>query len=172
MIRARDRVSEKIDHLFHTVRRHDGREYTYDDVEQGTEARVSRSYVWKLRHGRNNNPSLDVIEALAQFFQVKPEYFFATERIDEARAHEMAAVAALLQDSAVRTVAERARGLSPSSLEAVSNLIDSLHAIEQSRGRGARNGHGDDAREPDEVADVGERGESGEPRESDEPRGE
>lgn len=46
MTRARDTVSEKIDHLFRTVRRADGREFTYDDVERGTEGRVSRSYVW------------------------------------------------------------------------------------------------------------------------------
>jgi transcriptional regulator with XRE-family HTH domain len=139
MARARDHVSGKIDHLFHTVRRSDGREYTYDDVEQGTDGRVSRSYVWKLRHGRNSNPSLDVIEALAMFFRVDPEYFFNPRNPDEDRSREMAQVAALLQDPAVRTVAERARGLSATSLEAVNNLIDNLHSIEQPRRRGKRN---------------------------------
>jgi len=138
MARARDSVSGKIDHLFHTVRRSDGREYTYDDVEQGTDGRVSRSYVWKLRHGRNSNPSLDVIEALAMFFRVDPEYFFNPKDENDDRALEMAEVAALLQDPGVRAVAERARGLSPTSIEAVNNLIDNLHAIEKPRGRGAR----------------------------------
>ncbi len=143
MARARDRVSGKIDHLFHTVRRSDGREYTYDDVEQGTDGRVSRSYVWKLRHGRNSNPSLDVIEALAMFFRVEPEYFFIPKNEDEERSMEMAEVAALLQDPAVRMVAERARGLSSTSLEAVNNLIDNLHSIEKPRRRGGKqNGMG------------------------------
>ena len=40
--RSRDNVPQKIDHLFRTVRREDGREFTYDDVERGTQGRVSR----------------------------------------------------------------------------------------------------------------------------------
>jgi transcriptional regulator with XRE-family HTH domain len=130
--RARESVSEKIDHLFHAVRRGDGREYTYDDVEQGTNGRVSRSYVWKLRHGRNRNPSLDVLEAMAEFFKVPPEYFFSSGPEDEERAKALAEMASLLQDEAVRLVAEKARGLSSTSLEAVGSLVDNLHAIERS----------------------------------------
>jgi len=85
--RARDTLSEKLNHLFLAVRREDGREYTYDGIERGTGKRVSRSYAWKLRHGRNNNPSLDVIEALAQFFRVEPEYFFGPSYPDEETAY-------------------------------------------------------------------------------------
>jgi transcriptional regulator with XRE-family HTH domain len=137
MARARDYVSGKIDHLFHTVRREDGREYTYDEVEQGTDLRVSRSYVWKLRHGRNSNPSLDVIEALSNFFGVEPEYFFVPKDGDDDRSRRIADIAALLQDSGVRSIAERARGLSPTSIEAINSMIDNLHAIEKPRGRAA-----------------------------------
>jgi transcriptional regulator with XRE-family HTH domain len=139
-VRACDSVSEKLDYLFSTVRRADGREFTYDDVERGTGGRVSRSYVWKLRHGRNRNPSLDVIEAVGEFFSVPPEYFFCN-REEGARATEAAAVAALLHDQAARSVAERARGLSDTALQAVVALIDSLHTIESGRGRASsRNG--------------------------------
>lgn len=133
--RARDHVSKKIDHLFRTVRREDGREYTYDDVERGTEGRVSRSYVWKLRHGRNRNPSLDVIEALAQFFRVPPSYFFGPPLSDDNTAQEAAAVAALLQDDSARRVAERARGLSPTALTAVSDLIEHLRMMDEGAAR-------------------------------------
>ncbi len=135
MTRSRDAISEKLDHLFHTVCRPDGREFTYDDVERGTAGRVSRSYVWKLRHGRNRNPSLDVIEALGEFFQVPPTYFFGDEIQNDAAARETAEVAALLQDPGRRQVAERARGLSHRSLEAVLDLLTSLHEIEAARRR-------------------------------------
>ena len=135
--RARDHVSQKIDHLFRTVRREDGREFTYDDVERGTHGRVSRSYVWKLRHGRNSNPSLDVIEALARFFKVPPSYFFGATLADDESAREAAAIAALLQDGAARKVAEQARGLSPVALGAVLDLIEHLRAMEQSGARRA-----------------------------------
>jgi len=137
-VRSRDSVSEKIDHLFHTVRRQDGREYTYDDVEQGTGGRVSRSYVWKLRHGRNRNPSLDVIEALGEFFRVPPTYFFGEPLPDDETAREAAEVAALLQDTAVRTVAEHARGLSPQALQTVVALIDNLKSMGAVPHRGQR----------------------------------
>ena len=128
--RARDTVSAKIDHLFGTVRRTDGREYTYDDVERGTGGRVSRSYVWKLRHGRNCNPSLDVLEALAEFFDVPPSYFFGPQLEDDRRARETAEIAALLRDPAARAVAERARGLGDRALEAVTDLISHLKALD------------------------------------------
>lgn len=129
---ARSRISEKIDLLFRSVRRGD-REYTYDDVEQGTAGRVSRSYVWKLRHGKNNNPSLDVLEALSQFFRVPPDYFFNDSGEASGRSVQRAAVAAILDDPAARSVAEQARGLSAQSLEAVSRLLENLHAIERTK---------------------------------------
>jgi transcriptional regulator with XRE-family HTH domain len=132
-LRARDDVSEKIDYLFRTVRRPDGREYTYDEVQRGTEGRVSRSYVWKLRHGRNRNPSLDVIEALSEFFNVPPSFFFCAPVDEDPQARETVEIAALLQDEAARRVAERARGLSTPSLQAVSSLIDNLRSIENGR---------------------------------------
>lgn len=133
--RARFSVSEKIDHLFKTVRREDGREFTYDDVQRGTGGRVSRSYIWKLRHGRNNNPSLDVIEALARFFSVPPSYFFGPPLADDDQAAEAAHVAALLRDPSTRQVAEEARGLGPTALSAVSEMIGHLRALDESSSR-------------------------------------
>ncbi len=133
--RARFSVSEKIDHLFKTVRREDGREFTYDDVQRGTGGRVSRSYIWKLRHGRNNNPSLDVIEALARFFSVPPSYFFGPPLADDELAAEAADVAALLRDTSARRVAEESRGLGPTALRAVSEMIGHLRALDESEPR-------------------------------------
>jgi transcriptional regulator with XRE-family HTH domain len=123
-------VSEKIDYLFRTVRRDDGREYTYDDVEQGTQGTVSRSYVWKLRHGRNNNPSLEVIESLAVFFRVPPSYFFGDDLESNTEAKGAADVAALLQDDAAREVAVKSRGLSAIALSIVSDLLDNLRRLD------------------------------------------
>jgi transcriptional regulator with XRE-family HTH domain len=137
MARARESISAKIDYLFRTVRREDGREFTYEDVERGTKGRVSRSYVWKLRHGRNRNPSLDVLEALGEFFSVPPHYFFGGEVSDDPVGREVAEVAGLLRDPASRLVADRARGLSPTALQALGNLIESLHVLENGRGQRA-----------------------------------
>jgi len=135
---ARTNVSEKIDYLFRTVRREDGREYTYDDVEKGTGGRVSRSYVWKLRHGRNRNPSLDVIECLANFFQVPPMYFFGEGLESNLESQKAADVAALLNDASAREVAEKARGLSPAALAIVSDLLNNLRKLDRHLPKKAR----------------------------------
>lgn len=128
--RAKDTVSEKLDVLLRTVRHADGRPLTYDDVELGTQRRVSRSYVWKLRNGRNRNPSLDVIEALSEFFAVPPAYFFEPWSEDPDRTREAAEAAFLLRDPGVRQLAERARGLSPAALQAVLGLVDALRMLD------------------------------------------
>jgi transcriptional regulator with XRE-family HTH domain len=120
-------IPEKLDHLFKTVRRPDGREFTYDQVEKGTSGAVSRSYVWKLRNGRNENPSLEVIEALARFFEVPVTYFF--EGVD-VPSQDAVAVANLLRNPALRRLAERAQGLSPEHLELVGDFIEGLKRLE------------------------------------------
>jgi len=143
--RARDHVSEKIDHLFRNVLRADGREFTYDDVEHGTAGRVSRSYIWKLRHGRNRNPSLDVIEAMSAFFHVPPSYFFGQQLGDNREAQEHAEIAALLQDPSARAVAEQARGLSAKAMRVVAAVVVNLRDLD---GAARRNGDGPDRTRP------------------------
>ena len=121
-------IPEKLDNLFRTVRRPDGREFTYDEVEKGTAGAVSRSYVWKLRHGKNENPSLEVVEAISAFFHVPVSYFFGHgEEADP----DALAVAGLLQNPELRRLAERAQGLSPDGLELVGQLVDGLTRMQR-----------------------------------------
>lgn len=121
-------IPEKLDNLFRTVRRPDGREFTYDEVERGTAGAVSRSYVWKLRHGKNENPSMEVIEALSAFFHVPVTYFFGG---GEESDPDALAVAGLLQNPQLRMLAERAQGLSPEGLELVGQLVDGLKRMQR-----------------------------------------
>ena len=127
-----DSLAEKVDHLFLTVRRPDGREHTYDDVESGTRGRVSRSYVWKLRKGRNRNPSLEVVEALSEFFGVPAGYFFGPPIGANEEAASAAAVAALLRDEAARRLLEGSRGLSPAAMAALLAMLDHLRELDGS----------------------------------------
>lgn len=130
MTRAAEAIGAKIEYLFNTVRRPDGREYTYDEIERGTQGRVSRSYVWKLRNGRSHNPSLEVIESLAEFFHVPPEFFFSLDNDSEDAQRDAALVAALLHDPAARRLAEAARGMTPTAVRIVLGLIGALRPIE------------------------------------------
>lgn len=143
MTRAADAIAAKIEYLFNTVRRPDGREYTYDEIERGTQGRVSRSYVWKLRNGRSQNPSLDVIEALAEFFHVPPEFFFSLDNDAEDAQRDAALVAALLHDPAARRLAEAARGMTPTAVRIVLGLIAALRPIDGMVADAARQAAGD-----------------------------
>jgi transcriptional regulator with XRE-family HTH domain len=69
-------VAELVDHLFKTRRRPDGKEYTYQEVENATDKRLSASYIRKLREGMIRNPGRDALMELCFFFRVPASYFF------------------------------------------------------------------------------------------------
>ncbi len=70
-------VSERIQHLFHTVRRPDGKPWTLQEVASATG--LSVSYIWRLRSGKAANPTKSVLERLAAFFGVPVGYFIADD---------------------------------------------------------------------------------------------
>jgi transcriptional regulator with XRE-family HTH domain len=77
-------VAEKVDSLFKTFPKDsEGNEYSYRDVEEGTGGAVTATTVWKLRTGRIHRPSLQVIEALCQFFNVPISYFSSEKPASE-----------------------------------------------------------------------------------------
>jgi transcriptional regulator with XRE-family HTH domain len=78
-------VAEKVDSLFKNFPKdEDGTEYSYREVEEGTGGAVTATTVWKLRTGRIQRPSYQVIEALCKFFGVPVTYFSSEEpRSDE-----------------------------------------------------------------------------------------
>jgi transcriptional regulator with XRE-family HTH domain len=125
---TRDSVPDKIDYLFKTIRRPDGREHTYDEVEHGTGGAVSRSYIWKLRHGRNRNPSLEVISALGRFFDVPVAYFF-DEKLNPEESAEVVAIAGLIRNPDVRRLAEQAAGLTPDQLALLTEMAARLKRL-------------------------------------------
>ena len=124
-------LAEKIDHLFHTV--HPGRgEYSHEEVASAIRDRggptISATYLWQLRKGLRDNPTMRHLEALAGFFGVAPAYFFddeAARKIDS----ELELLASI-RDVSVRQVALRASGLSAESLEAIKDMIDRVRELE------------------------------------------
>ncbi|WP_035798951.1 helix-turn-helix domain-containing protein [Kitasatospora mediocidica] len=128
-------LSEKIDALFRTVRRPNREQYSHEEVAKAcrevTGESFSATYLWQLRTGRRNNPTKRHLEALAQFFQVPPAYFFDEEQGGEI-AEEIALLGAL-RDAGVRSMALRAVNLSPEGLDTVSDLIDAIARREASR---------------------------------------
>ncbi|MDW6064939.1 helix-turn-helix domain-containing protein [Streptomyces sp. FXJ1.4098] len=121
-------LADKIDTLFKVVRRPDRQQYSHEEVaracREATGETFSATYLWQLRTGRRDNPTKRHLEALAQFFQVPPAYFFDDEQGAEI-ARELELLGAL-RDAGVRDVALRAVNLSPEGLGTISDVIDAI----------------------------------------------
>ena len=129
-------LADKVDQLFHVVRRADREPYSNEEVatacREATGESFSTTYLWQLRTGRRDNPTKRHLEALAQFFGVPPAYFF-----DDAQSRKIAEELALLgalRDAGVRDLALRAVTLSSDGLDTISDMIDAIARREASRG--------------------------------------
>ncbi|MCG7523001.1 helix-turn-helix domain-containing protein [Streptomyces sp. OfavH-34-F] len=124
--------AELLDHLFREVHPAGRGPYTYAEVSQGireaTGVSISASAIQQLRRGNNRNPKMQTIRALAAFFGVPSGYFFDEEEAERQRA-EIRLVAAM-HDQNVLRVALRADGLSTSSLDMVSTVIEQARKLE------------------------------------------
>lgn len=125
-------LAERIDHLFRTHHSPRGREYTYREVaaavigQNGTT--FSQAYLWQLRTGAKDNPTMRHLEALARFFAVSPSYFF-DEELTEFPETEVRLLAASKRET-LRQMAATLLGLSDESLNAVLNLACRLRQLE------------------------------------------
>ena len=114
-------LAERIERLFKTFRRKDGKEYSYKDVEAGTGKAVTAPYVWKLRTGEAQNPSLRILRALSEFFGVPMTYF-----IQDTSEEELAnlKLAAELRDTGVARIALRASEVDEDGRRAILEMIE------------------------------------------------
>lgn len=129
---GRRTLAERLEYLFRTVREPGRREYSNEEVAaaiaRDQEVAISASYIWYLRTGQRDNPTFKHLNALARFFGVPAAYFF-----DEGTSAQVEAEMALLtamKDAGVRSLALRASGLSPKSLEAINDVISRVRELE------------------------------------------
>lgn len=66
--------AERLNGLFERARAR-GEPLTNEDVERLTGGLISANHVWRLRNGRNPNPGLETVQALADVFGVALDYF-------------------------------------------------------------------------------------------------
>ncbi len=139
--------AELLDYLFQEVHPPSRGPYTYAEVAQGildtAGITISPSAIQQLRTGTKSNPKLQTIKALAGFFGVPAGYFFDEDVAEQTRA-EIQVVAAM-RDQEVRRVALRANGLSTSSLQMLSTVIEQARRLEGLPGDGGQSALLDDA---------------------------
>jgi transcriptional regulator with XRE-family HTH domain len=120
-------LADKLNRLFATVHPPGRGPYSNREVETAIRAAggsISEQYLWLLRNGRKDNPTIKHIEALARFFDVPVAYFFddsVAERYDA----ELRLLAAL-RDAQVRRIALRAMSVTPEALSSVAEILEQL----------------------------------------------
>lgn len=103
-------VSEKFAQLLALYCRPGGSEWGGQDLEDATEAAVTRSYVSNLRKGRIGSPGLDKLEAIAQAVGFPPQLWFGGGGED--RAPDVALIAAL-EDGTAREILDEVSRMGP-----------------------------------------------------------
>ena len=131
--------AQRLDHLFRTVHPKDRGPYTPAEAAEAINGAagdrvVSGTYLWLLRTGKRDNPTMKHLMAIARFFAVPPTYFFPDDSLDENAVP--AEVTAALGDEKVREMALRAAGLSDRSLRAITDMINSARMVEGLPGPG------------------------------------
>jgi transcriptional regulator with XRE-family HTH domain len=125
--------AQRLDHLFRTAHPKDRGPYTPAEVADAINAVagervVSGTYLWLLRTGQRDNPTMKHLIAIARFFAVPPTYFFPDDSLDENAVP--AELTAALGDEKVREMALQAAGLSDRSLKAITDMINSARSVE------------------------------------------
>ena len=110
--------ADKLNMLFEMKRKSDGSKYSQEDVIQGTNGVLTRAYLWKLRTGRAKNPGFNIVQALADFFEVNINFF----RTDESQPEEI--VEKSVRDELLEQMSLRASMHSDDTIKAIISMMD------------------------------------------------
>jgi len=145
------RFADLLNHLFATRLSPRGKPYTLKEVSDGTGGYFSVAYLSLLRRGGIEQPSMERIRRLADFFGVEQSYFLGEERAeDRAAAREMdEALRRVLADPQIRAFAMRINDYSLEERTVVLNMLNQVHQLLESR-RIQQSGSGAENRIPEE----------------------
>ena len=125
-------LAAKLDKLFTTMRRKGVAEPSNAAVASAITEQlgvpISHTYIWQLRTGRRDNPSIQHLTALATYFGVPVAYFLDDD--ESARVERDLELLSTLRENGVTDIALRAADLSQDSRDAVSDLITRLLKLE------------------------------------------
>lgn len=125
-------LAAKLNHLFDTIKRPDGRAYSNATAAEAISATgdesISKVYLWELRNGKKTNPTMRHLAAIADFFGVPTSYFLDQDVEQQVKA-ELELLHAL-RDNNIRALALRAQGLSPATLAALTQMATSAREVQ------------------------------------------
>ncbi|OKI51862.1 XRE family transcriptional regulator [Streptomyces sp. CB00072] len=134
---TRHNLAEKLNHLFQAVVPAGRGPYGNEEVAQVITAAgvpISSSYIWLLRKGQRDNPTMRHLDGLAKFFGVPQAYFFDDDVTEQVNSQLELAYA--MRDSRIRNLALRAEGLSPASLDALLAFVHEVRKMNEPQTKG------------------------------------
>jgi transcriptional regulator with XRE-family HTH domain len=90
-------------------------------IRSGQGVPISHTYIWQLRTGRRDNPTVQHLTALATYFGVPVAYFL--DEATAARVDGQLDLLRTLRDAGVTEMALRAADVSPAARAAISDLV-------------------------------------------------
>ena len=130
-------IAGKLDRLFRQARPAGRAEPSYMSVAEAIRADqgvpISHTYIWQLRTGRRDNPTVQHLTALATYFGVPVAYFLDDEQTR--RVDAQLDLLRTLSDAGVTEIALRAADVSPRGRDTITELIRKVW--ESERGGGA-----------------------------------
>jgi transcriptional regulator with XRE-family HTH domain len=128
-------IAAKLDRLFRQVHPPGQPECSYmavaDAIRAGQGITISHTYIWQLRTGRRNNPTVAHLTALAQFFGVPVAYFL--DDAVAAKIDDQLELLGTLRDAQVTEIALRTADVSASSREAIGEIVRQVWELERRR---------------------------------------
>jgi len=130
---------DKLDRLFATVRNPETNEpFTVKEVAAHLPANipgVTPAFLSQLRRGEKRNPGVELVNSLARIFGVPATYFTddsIAERVDEqlTTLYAMRDLQDVMKDPHIPILAARARGLSPSVMGQLLELVKTFRELE------------------------------------------
>nr|ADZ45346.1 putative regulator component [Streptomyces sp. NRRL 30471] len=122
------RINELIEALYPDERTRPGYARLAKEIGETTGGSISGTYLWELATGKKRNITLGQLDVLAEFFGVAPEYFL-NEEVHQ-RVNAQLALATALRNAKIRSIALRADGLSPASLDALLTMVNEARKMQ------------------------------------------
>jgi transcriptional regulator with XRE-family HTH domain len=122
-------IKARLNALFAMTNPDTGKAYINADVARATG--VSPSLIAQMRQGTKDNPTMNTVEALAEFFGVTPDYF-SKHMTDEHVARVVAGLQLLdaAENAGVKALLTRASGLSAESLSTIRAMVETARKAE------------------------------------------
>ena len=129
-------IAGRLDRLFKQLRPEPSYMAVAEAVRSEQGVSISHTYIWQLRTGRRNNPTIQHLTALATYFGVPVAYFIDddhTTRIDA-----QLDLLRTIRDAGVTELALRAADVSPRGRDTINELIQRVWESEKGlRDRGS-----------------------------------